>query len=562
MDKIWLKYYQEGVPAEINVDAYSSLVELFEQCCHKFKDLPAFRNFGSEINYQELDTLSGAFAAYLQQKLGCQKGERVAIMMPNIMQYPVAFFGILRAGLIVVNVNPLYTVRELVHQINNAGAESIVVLANFAHIVQAALPQTSLKRVIITELGDLLAWPKSLMINFAVKYIKNKVPEWSMPQATLFKKAIAVGRTLKLNPITLQGTDIALLQYTGGTTGVAKGAMLTHRNIIANIEQMYAWSKPTLIEGKEVVITALPLYHIFSLTVSCLTFLKYGAINLLITDPRDIPHFVSELAKTPFTVILGVNTLFNALLNNTNFVRLNFHSLKIALGGGTAVQQATAEHWQKITGMPLLEGYGLTETSPVVCAVPLNITARKGGIGLPMPSTAIQICDENDREVAIGTAGELYVKGPQVMAAYWRQPEETRKVFTADGWLRTGDVARIDEEGFVYLLERKKDMILVSGFNVYPNEVEDVIASHPGVQEVAVIGVPDANSGEAVKAFIVKKDPALTAEMLATFCRQYLTGYKRPHYFEFCAALPKTSVGKILRRELRSVASVTMAKSA
>lgn len=548
MEKIWLKHYQSGVPTEINPDRYSSLVELFQTSCKKFADLPALSNFGCHLTYRKLVELSQAFAAYLQKVLRCKKGDRIAIMMPNILQYPVALFGALQAGLIVVNTNPLYTAREVVHQINNAGVEIIVVLANFAHIIQDVLPQTKIKHVIVTELGDLFPWPKSWVFNWVVKFIKRAVPKWSIPQAIDFNKLLAQGKHIKVEPVLIQSSDIAFLQYTGGTTGVPKGAMLTHRNMVANVEQVVAWMSPALQEGREIIVTPLPLYHIFSLTVNLLSFLHYGALSVLITNPRDIPNLVKELAKIPFTTITGVNTLFNALLNNPQFSKLNFSHLKIALGGGAAVQHAVAERWKKITGKPLLEGYGLTEASPVVCVCPLNLRAYNGSIGLPVSSTEISFRDENDVEVPWGEPGELCVKGPQVMKGYWQSME---KIFTEEGWLKTGDIGRMDDQGFIYLLERKKDMILVSGFNVYPSEVESVIAEYPGVKEVGVAGVPDEQSGEAVKAFIVKNDPSLTEEAIRTFCHEKLTGYKRPKFIEFRESLPKSPIGKILRRELR-----------
>lgn len=555
MNKIWLKNYQPGVPSEINPDIYPSLVALFHESCVKFANKPAFSNLGSVISYREMAKLTRAFAAYLQQVLQLKKGDRVVLMLPNVMQYPIALFGALQAGLIVVNLNPLYTVSEFVHQVNDAGAETIVVLANFAHVVQEALPQTQLKNIIVTELGDLFAWPKAFIANAIVKYVKKMVPQWLIPNAISFKELLAQGRKLNFSPVTIAGSDIAFLQYTGGTTGVAKGAILTHRNMVANVEQVVAWIRPVLIEGQEVVITALPLYHIFSLTANCLSFIRFGALNVLITNPRDIPRFVTELAKTPFTAITGVNTLFNALLNHPNFAKLDFARLKVALGGGASVQRSVAERWQTMTGKVLLEGYGLTEASPVVAVTPLNLTKYKGTIGLPIASTDIQLIDEQGHEVSIGQTGELCIKGPQVMRGYWQNPAETSKVLAEDGWLKTGDIARVDEDGFIYLVERKKDMILVSGFNVYPNEVEDVIAGHPGILEVAVVGVNDEHSGEIVKAFIVKKDPSLTAEEVKAYCRTHLTAYKIPKQIEFCESLPKSPVGKILRRLLRPVAT-------
>jgi long-chain acyl-CoA synthetase len=553
MEKIWLKHYPAGVPAEINPEAYSSLIELFKQSCERFAEKPALSNYGCQLSYRELANLSQAFATYLQQELKLKKGDRVILMLPNVLQYPVALFGILQAGLIAVNTNPLYAVPELIHQVNDASAETIIVLNSFAHVVAAALPHTKIKHIIVTELGDLFPWLKSLVVNWVVKYIKRKVPSWSMPTAIFFKHALAKSKNLNFQPIAIHGDDVALLQYTGGTTGVPKGAMLTHRNMVANIEQVLAWVKPVLKEGQEIMVTALPLYHIFSLTANLLSFLSFGVYNVLITDPRDFSHFVGELTKVRFTVMTGVNTLFNALLNTPAFIKLNFSAFKIGLGGGAAVQRAVAERWQQVTGKTLLEGYGLTETSPVVCICPLDLKNYKGSIGLPVSSTDVTFRDDAGRDVPLGEAGELCVKGPQVMLGYWQQPEETKKIFTADGWLLTGDIGRMDADGFIYLLERKKDMILVSGFNVYPSEVEDVIAACPGVQEVAVIGIPDASSGEAVKACIIKKVPTLTEEAIRAYCHANLTGYKRPKIIEFYASLPKSPVGKILRKELREI---------
>lgn len=551
MEKIWLKQYQQGVPAEIDPDVYFSIADLFTKSCKKYAERPAFRNFDHQITYAELLRESEAFAAYLQRKLDLKKGDRIAIMLPNTLQYPIALFGAFLAGLVVVNINPLYTAPELIHQINDSGAETIVVLTNFAHVVQKAAPHTALKNIIITGMGDLLPWPKSLLVNLVVKYVKKLVPNWTFKKAISFKKILSEGKELRLNPVAINGEDIAFLQYTGGTTGVAKGAMLTHRNIIANVQQVVAWVKPNLVEGNEIIVTPLPLYHIFSLTANCLSFVCYGAMNLLITNPRDIPSFIGDLKKVPFTALTGVNTLFNALLNNADFAKLNFKTLKIALGGGAAVQKTVAEHWHEVTGKILYEGYGLTETSPVVTVIPLNYPHYNGSIGLPIPSTDISIRNDKGEEVSLGEVGELCVKGPQVMKGYWKNPDETRKILTEDGWLLTGDIARVDPEGFVYLVDRKKDIILVSGFNVYPNEIEGVLASHPAVLEVAVIGVPDPISGEAVKAFVVRKDEAVTSEELRAYCRERLTGYKIPKTIEFRETLPKSPIGKVLRRLLR-----------
>ncbi len=551
MEKIWLKNYPAGVPAEINPDIHPSLIDLFTQSCEKYANKPAFANLGSVMTYAEIDAAARHFAAYLQQRLGCKKGQRIAIMMPNLIQYPVAMLGAFFAGMVVVNINPLYTARELEHQLRDAGATCIVVLANFAHVLQEVVPKVPLKHVIVTEVGDMFPWWKAAIVNSVVKYVKKMVPAWSIPSAIPFSHVMQEGKTLTLRPVELTGQDIAFLQYTGGTTGIAKGAVLTHRNMVANVEQALSWVSPIVKPGKEIIITALPLYHIFSLTANCLMFMNLGALNVLITNPRDIKGFIKELKKYKFTAITGVNTLFNALLNQPAFAKLDFSHLRLTLGGGMAVQQAVAERWKKVTGRPLLEAYGLTETSPAVTINPLDLSEYNGSIGLPVPSTEISLRDDEGREVPMGEVGELCVCGPQVMREYWERPDETANVFCDDGFLRTGDLATIDNRGFVYLKERKKDMILVSGFNVYPNEVEDVIAKMPGVREVAVIGVPHDGSGEVVKAVIVKKDPALTAAEVTHFCREQLTPYKVPKIIEFREELPKSNVGKILRRELR-----------
>lgn len=552
MEKIWLKRYPQGVPAEINPDNYTSLVDVFDECCSKFRDRPAFTNMGSVLTYQDIDTRSRAFAAYLQQTLGLKKGERVAIMMPNLLQYPIALWGILRAGLVVVNVNPLYTPRELEHQLKDAGASTLLIIANFASVLAEVIDNTPVKNVIVTEVGDLIPGFKGALTNFVVKRIKKMVPSYQLPNALSFKKVLAEGATQSLSPVPLTNHDLAFLQYTGGTTGVAKGAMLTHRNMIANMEQVSAWLGPEVNEGQEVLITALPLYHIFCLTANCLCFMKFGGLNVLITNPRDIPGFVKELSKWKFSVITGVNTLFNALVNNEDFHNLDFSALKMSVGGGMAVQQAVADRWQQVTGTHLLEGYGLTESSPVVCINPTDLSEYSGSIGLPVPSTELSFRDENGETVLMGEAGEICIKGPQVMLGYWQRPDETTKTLTEDGWLRTGDIATIDEQGFVRIIDRKKDMILVSGFNVFPNEVENVVALCDGVLEAACIGVPDEKSGEAVKVFIVPKEGvSLTVEVVKDFCRKNLTGYKVPKFIEFRTDLPKSNVGKILRRELR-----------
>ncbi|HRP22584.1 long-chain-fatty-acid--CoA ligase [Thauera sp.] len=551
MEKIWLKSYPDGVPAEIDVGQFRSLGDLFERSVAQYAERDAFVCMGKAITYAELDALSARFGAFLQHALKLPRGARVALMMPNVLQYPVALYGALRAGCTIVNVNPLYTARELEHQLRDAGAEAIVILENFAHTLQQVRDRLPLRHVVVTSLGEMLGFPKGAIVNFVVRRVRKMVPAWSLAGAMTFGDALRRGEGHRLQPVEVGHDDIAFLQYTGGTTGVAKGAMLTHRNIIANLQQAHAWIKPCVREGEEIIITALPLYHIFSLTANCLTFFKIGATNVLITNPRDIPGFVKELGQHRFTAITGVNTLFNALLNNPDFAKLDFSALHVALGGGMAVQQAVAEKWKRVTGVSLIEAYGLTETSPAVAINPLDLQAFNHSIGLPVPSTEVSIRDDDGNEQPIGQRGELCVRGPQVTPGYWNRPEETARMFTADGFLRTGDIAVINDKGFITLVDRKKDMILVSGFNVYPNEVEDVVASHPGVLEVAAIGVPDERSGEAVKVFVVRKDPALTAEALIAHCRESLTAYKVPHHVEFRDELPKSNVGKILRRELR-----------
>lgn len=552
MDKIWLKSYPPGVPAEINPDAYQSVIEILDQTCQQYPNKPAYYNLGAMLSYAQVKQYSDDFATYLQQDLQLKKGDRIAIMLPNTFQYPIAMFGALRAGVVIVNVNPLYTADELVHQLNDAGAETILIMANFAHTLETALPRLkTLKNIIVTQMGDLLPRFKGWIVDFALKYLYKKIPAWHIPQAVSFKQTMRSGQSHTFVPVAHANTDIAFLQYTGGTTGISKGAMLTQRNIIANIMQADAWFKGCLKPGNEIIITALPLYHIFSLLANCLFFTKIAGLNILITNPRDIPSMIKDMKKFQFTAITGVNTLFNALLKSPDFASLDFSRLWLALGGGMAVQKAVADKWQAVTHIPLLEAYGLTETSPCVTINPANCPAFNGTIGLPVPSTEVCILDDNHVEVPIGQTGELAVKGPQVMRGYWQNPAETAHVFTSDGWLLTGDIASIDERGFVRLLERKKDMILVSGFNVYPNEIEDTLAKLPGVREVAVVAQPDENSGEVPKAFIVKDNPALTDKDVITYCRVHLTGYKVPKYVEFVTELPKSNVGKILRRELR-----------
>lgn len=552
MEKVWLKSYPKGIPYEINPNTYQSIVEILQQSCNQFRKDPAFYNLGVMLTYEQLDHYSRAFAAYLQQVLKLQKGERIAMMMPNILQYPVAMFGAFRAGLIVVNVNPLYTVPELIHQLTDADVKTIVVMSNFTNTVEKALPATPLKNIIVTDLGDLFPRTKAWFLHFYLKYIKKKIPNIHISNVINFRKAILQGEKLPCETIPITHDDIAFLQYTGGTTGIAKGAMLTHRNLVANILQAEAWFSPVFRPEKEIIITALPLYHIFSLTANCLFLSKIGGLNILITDPRDISRLISDMAKFKFTVITGVNTLFLALLSNPKFAKLDFSSMKISLGGGMSVQRPVAEKWQAVTGKPLLEAYGLTETSPCATINPPNLKAYNGTVGLPVSSTEVCILDDMRHELGIDTSGELAIKGPQVMLGYWRNPQETQKVFTKDGWLLTGDIGSINEQGYVRILERKKDMILVSGFNVYPNEVEDVLMHMPGILEAAVVGIPDENSGETVKAFIVKNNQNVTVNDVLHFCRENLTGYKIPKYIEFCSELPKTNVGKILRRALKS----------
>ena len=551
MEKIWLKEYPKGVPAEINPDEYASLKAIFEDSCRQYAALPAYSNLGATLSYADLDRLSRQFGAWLQKVAGLKKGDRVAIMMPNLLQYPVALFGILRNGMVAVNVNPLYTTRELEHQLQDSGARAIVLVENFAATLQEALPHVDVKTIVTTQIGDLLPLPKRALVNFVVKRVKKMVPAWRIPGAVSFREALAQGAAQTLDEVIVSHEDIAFLQYTGGTTGVAKGAVLTHRNMVANVLQASAWLGSHLESGKETIITALPLYHIFSLTANCLTFMKIGGHNVLITNPRDMPGFVKELAKVKFTGITGVNTLFNGLLHTPGFERLDFSALKISLGGGMAVQRAVAAKWKQVTGMPLVEAYGLTETAPAACINPLDLKDYNGSIGLPIPSTDISIRDDDGNELKVGEVGELCFKGPQVMRGYWNRPDETAKVLSADGWLRTGDIGRMDARGYVYIVDRKKDMILVSGFNVYPNEIEDVMMMHPGVREVAAVGVADEHSGEVVKLFVVKKDPKLTVEALREYAHKELTGYKRPKYIEFRDELPKSNIGKILRRELR-----------
>ncbi|HEV8108341.1 MAG TPA: long-chain-fatty-acid--CoA ligase [Burkholderiales bacterium] len=549
MQRIWLKSYPPGVPADIDPSEYASLVEVFDRSAKQFAARPAFHSMGKTISYAELERLSRAFGAWLQAK-GLAKGSRVAIMLPNCLQYPVAMFGTLRAGCIVVNVNPLYTARELEHQLRDSGAEAIVILENFAAVLQQVRAKTPLKHIVITSLGEMLGL-KGVVVNLVVRKVKKMVPPYELPGAVRFKVTLAEGSAKRLDIPALGHEDIAYLQYTGGTTGVSKGAILLHRNVIAALLQYRAWLGPAIGMDRPVIITALPLYHIFSLTVNCLVMMFVGGENVLITNPRDIAGFVKELAKHEYSMITGVNTLFNALLNHPDFAKLDFSHLRLALGGGMAVQKAVAERWKQVTGTALIEGYGLTETAPSATANPLNLTEYTGTIGVPMSSTDVELRDDADRSVPLGQPGEICIRGPQVMKGYWQRPDETAKVLGEDGFLHTGDIGIMDDKGFIRIVDRKKDMILVSGFNVYPNEIEQVVATLPGVLECAVIGVPDEHSGEVPKVYVVRKDPQLTEQDVLEHCRKELTGYKRPKYVEFRSELPKTNVGKILRRALR-----------
>ena len=553
VEKVWLKSYPPGVPAEIDRGEFANIRDILHRSCERYAGRRAFTNMDRSITYAELDRLSRDFASWLQNVAGLGKGARVAIMMPNLLQYPVALFGALRAGMVVVNCNPLYTPRELEHQLKDSGAEAIVVLENFAHTLEQVLDRTSVRHIVTTQLGDLLGFPKSLLVNFVVKRVKKLVPRWSLPNPTAFGAALSQGARHKLVEPPIEPEDLAFLQYTGGTTGVSKGAMLTHGNIVANLQQVSRWTGTGLAEGAETIITALPLYHIFALTGNCLSFMKMGAHNVLITNPRDMPRFVAELRKHRFSAITGVNTLFNGLLNTPGFSELDFSELRMTLGGGMAVQRAVAERWKKVTGQPLIEAYGLTETSPGACINPVVPGAEfNGTAGLPLPSTVITIRDDEGRVLPLGEVGEICIAGPQVMKGYWNRPDETAKVMTPDGAFRTGDIGLMTPQGFVKIVDRKKDMILVSGFNVYPNEVEDVIAMLPGVLEVCAVATPDENCGEVVRAAIVRRDPALTSEQVIEHCRKELTGYKVPKIVEFWKELPKTNVGKVLRREVKN----------
>lgn len=550
MTKPWYKVYSPKTAHEINPDIYNSIVDIFHEGVKQYKDKAAYRNMGVDLSFNEMDQLSAQFATYLQNHCGLKKGDRIAIQMPNVIQYPIVLFGALRAGLIVVNTNPLYTTREMKYQFNDAGVKAIVILSNFAHCLDEIIKETQIKHVVVTDLGDMLGFPKRLIVNAVVKYVKKMVPKYSLPGHIGFFEALDLGSKADFREPEFKNSDIAFLQYTGGTTGVSKGAVLTHRNIIANMLQIREWMNALLKDGEEIIVTALPLYHIFSLTVNCLGFLRNGGTNLLVTNPKDIPAFIKLLKTEKYTVITGVNTLFNALMNHKDFNSIDFSRVKINVAGGMALQKAVAEKWFAKTQRKLIEGYGLTEASPLVSVNPIDGGDRVGTIGVPAPSTDVKLIDENENDVKLGEPGELCVKGPQVMKEYWNKPEETKSIFTKDGWLKTGDIATMSEDGFFKIVDRKKDMILVSGFNVYPNEIEDVVVTHPAVLEVAAIGVPDEKSGEVVKVVIVPK-ATVTEKEIIDHCRKSLTGYKVPKFVEFRKELPKTNVGKILRRALR-----------
>ncbi len=550
MEKIWLKRYPKGCPETIDPAHYDSLLTLFEKCFSDYAQLPAFQNMGIVLTYQQIDEATKKVASYLNNDLGLKPGSKVAVMMPNLLQTPISILGVLRAGCVVVNVNPLYTARELEHQLNDSEADAIFILANFAHTLEKAISHTKVKHVIVTEVGDMVGGIKKHLVNFVVKHIKKMVPAYNLKDTISFAEVMKQGNAATYQRPTVTLDDLAFLQYTGGTTGVSKGAMLTHGNMVGNLEQVSGCLDNILERGKEVVVTALPLYHIFALTANCLTFMKYGGLNLLITNPRDMKAFVKELKDNKFTIVTGVNTLFNGLLNADGFADIDFSGLKMSLGGGMAVQRPVAERWQKVTGTRLVEGYGLTECSPLVTVSPYDLDGYNGSIGLPAPSTDIKLVLDNGEEAPKGEPGELWVKGPQVMKGYYNRPDATAECLK-DGWFATGDIATYDDEGFFYIVDRKKDMILVSGFNVFPNEIEEVIADHEGVLEVAAVGVPHEVSGEQVKVFVVKKDPSLTEKDIIKHCRDNLTNYKVPKLVEFRDELPKTNVGKILRRALK-----------
>ncbi len=555
MSEVWFESYPAGVPRTIDPEQYSSIVDILEEAFREFPQHHAFSCMGTSLTYAEIEHASRRFASFLQNDLNLSKGERVALMMPNILQYPIALFGVLRAGMVAVNVNPLYTERELKHQLCDSGAKAIVIFENACHTLEKVLPETPVEQIFVTAIGDFLDFPKGAVVNFVLRHIKKMVPPWHLPGSKKFKDCLESANGEDYRPPNLSLRDTAFLQYTGGTTGVSKGAVLSHGNIVANVVQARAWIGGSLRKGGEIVITPLPFYHIFSLTANCLIFSTLGAHNILITNPRDIEGFVKELAKWKFTALTGVNTLFNALINHPQFAELDFSALKISLGGGMAVQRAVAEKWKAITGVPLIEAYGLTETSPAACINPMDLADYNGKIGLPIPSTEMRILDDDGNPLPAGEIGEIAIRGPQVMQGYWNRPEETAVVMTADGFFKTGDIGTMDDRGFFQIVDRKKDMILVSGFNVFPNEIEDVLVGHPQIVEAAAIGVPDQKSGEAVKAFVVCREPAPSEEELRAFCKERLTAYKVPRSFEFRSELPKSNVGKILRKELRKKSS-------
>jgi len=551
MQKPWLKSYPKGMPEEIDIHKFSSVADIFDSSVVKYSSLPAYRNFGKALSYAEMGVYTSKLAGYLKNELGLDKGDRVAVMMPNLLQNPVAIFAILRAGLVVVNVNPLYTPRELKHQLNDSGAKAIIIIENFAHVLQEVIDETRVEHVITTKMGDLLSPTKGFIVNTVVKYVKKMVPAFKLKDSVTFKKALKLGAQHQFKTVSTTHDDIAFLQYTGGTTGVSKGAVLTNKNMVANVLQASAWVNDYAVNKNGVIITALPLYHIFSLTANCLTFMRFGWENYLITNPRDMDGFVKELHAVDFNGLTGVNTLFNGLLNHPDFKTIDFSNFKFVLGGGMAVQRSVAERWKEVTGTTLIEAYGLTETSPAACMNPMDMAEFNGKIGLPISSTEVSIQDDDWNDVELGENGEICIRGPQVMRGYWSRPKETSDVLSNDGWLHTGDIGFMDEAGFVQIVDRKKDMILVSGFNVFPNEIEEVLSSHPDIIEVGVIGKPDEHSGEVVMAIVVKKDPSLTEKAVRDFCRESLTSYKIPKSVIFTDELPKTNVGKILRRELR-----------
>jgi long-chain acyl-CoA synthetase len=553
MNRIWLSAYPAGVPAEADIETFRSINELFDHSVAEFADRPACVSMGTTLTYAELDRLSAQFASYLQHTVELAHGARVALMMPNLLQYPIALFGVLRAGCTVVNCNPLYTPRELNYQLTDSGAELVVAFESRAFVLQQALEGTSVRQVVITQAGDMLNFPRGIAINFIMRHVKHMVPAWQIPGAMRFRAALRLGADTPRVPVDVSSDDLAFLQYTGGTTGVPKGAMLTHANLVANLQQAHAWLKPFMSAAQETILTALPLYHIFALTVS-LVFFKIGGNNVLVADPRNISGLIGEMRRHRISVLIGVNTLFNAMLNNPGFAKLDFSALWLCLGGGMATQRAVAERWHEVTGRPLIEAYGLTETSPALTANPLDLPTYSGSIGLPLPSTDVVIRDDNGNDVPPGEVGELCARGPQVMKGYWRRPDETAKVMTPDGYIRTGDMATMDPSGWLRIVDRKKDMIIVSGFNIYPNEVEDVVAMHEGVLEVGAVGIADPVCGEVVKIVVVRKDITVTAEELITHCRRFLTGYKVPQLVQFAESLPKSPIGKILRKELRQSA--------